>query len=203
MLVSDPTARASTTTVTILLAPSGRSATWKVTTPFDGAAPPVAETNVAPSGTVTTSVTPVAAAGPWLVTVVVQVSGCPTITDLGGATVVTCRSATGISVVATVVVAPAELLEAFGSAVEDETEAVSAIVAAGDATSSTRTTRVNVATAADSSVVAAAEIVPVLPAAGVVAVQPAGAVNETNVVFAGTSSVSETSWAASGPAFGR
>ncbi len=39
------------------------------------------------------------------------------------------------------------------------------------------------------------------PAAGAVAVQPAGAVNETNVVFAGTSSVSETFWAASGPAF--
>ena len=42
--------------------------------------------------------------------------------------------------------------------------------------------------------------VPVPPTGGVVHVQPAGAASETNVVFAGTLSVSETLVAALGPA---
>ena len=56
----------------------------------------------------------------------------------------------------------------------------------------TCTTIVNVAVAAEANAAFVAVIVPVPPTAGVVSDQPADAVADTNVVFAGMTSVSET-----------
>ncbi len=73
------------------------------------------------------------------------------------------------------------------------------IVEPSVAAGSTRTTSVNTAPAPPDSASAVAETVPVLPAAGVLADQPAGAVNETKVVPAGMSSARFTPEAEPGP----
>ena len=60
---------------------------------------------------------------------------------------------------------------------------------------------VNVAEAAAAREVAVKVMVPVPPAGGVVAVKagPEACVSDTNVVFAGTTSVKDTAWASLGP----
>ena len=65
----------------------------------------------------------------------------------------------------------------------------------------TWTTSVNVAVAPDAIVAVVAVTVPVPPDGGTTGVQPAGAANETNVVFAGMTSLSATVCASLGPAF--
>ena len=130
--------------------------------------------------------------GPWLVTVMVKVtSSWPTVAVAGEADCVTSRSAvTGGGVVAaTVVVAVSvSLSESLSVDGPVEIEAESTIVEPSAASGSTRTTSVNAAWAPLASASAVAETVPVPPAAGVLGAQPAGAVNETKVVPAGTSS---------------
>src|SRR5207248_2044154 len=64
----------------------------------------------------------------------------------------------------------------------------------------TLTTSVNTALAPLASVGVVAVTVPVPPTAGVMVVQPAGAMKETKVVPTGTTSVSVTAWAWQGPA---
>src|SRR5205823_448804 len=67
----------------------------------------------------------------------------------------------------------------------------------------TWTTRVKVALAPAARVVSVAVTVPVPPAGGVVAVNPAAGVKDTKVVPVGTASVSCTAWALEGPALVR
>ena len=65
----------------------------------------------------------------------------------------------------------------------------------------TFTTSVNVGALPFVTVASVAVIVPVAPTSGVVTLHPAGAVNDTNVVFAGTTSLRLTVVASLGPLF--
>jgi hypothetical protein len=99
----------------------------------------------------------------------------------------------------TLVDAVAELLPAFASAVDD-TLAVLLIVVPDATEAFTATVIANEAEAPLATDALLAIIVPVLPTAGVVTVQPGDAVTATNVVFGGSASVSTTLDAALGPA---
>jgi hypothetical protein len=99
----------------------------------------------------------------------------------------------------TVAVDVEELLPAFGSVVAVLTVAVLLMVDPLGVDGPTRTTSVKFAVDPATIVAFAAVTVPVAPAAGVVAVQPAGAVNETNVVLGGRTSLSDTVEASLGP----
>jgi hypothetical protein len=93
------------------------------------------------------------------------------------------------------------LLPGFGSFVAVLTFAVFAIDVFCPTLPPTRTTRVNVwAPLPAARLVRVAVTVPVPPAGGVVTVQPAGAVNDTNVVLVGMTSLSATVTASLGPA---
>jgi hypothetical protein len=101
---------------------------------------------------------------------------------------------------ATVVDAEAELLAGFGSDVDEVAEAVFVMVVPPATFASTFTTSVKVAVPPAAKVGLVAVMFPVPPTAGVVVVQPAGAVNETKVVLAGTASVRLALSASLGPA---
>src|SRR5438093_7181500 len=109
--------------------------------------------------------------------------------------------ATATSAVLTVVCAVAELFAGFESAVVDVTFAVLVMVPVAAAL--TFTTRVNVAEAPAAKLAMFAVAVPVPPTAGVVSVNagPEVCIIDTNVVFAGMASLSETVDAAAGPLF--
>src|SRR6185295_9778109 len=94
--------------------------------------------------------------------------------------------------VATAVVARALLFAETGSTVVVATFAVLLMVEPSAALGLTWTTRVNVPVAPGAKVGILKLIVPVLPTVGVLPVQPAAGMNDTKVVLAGTSSVSET-----------
>src|SRR5205809_2479077 len=98
-----------------------------------------------------------------------------------------------------VVVAVALLLPGVTSVVALETDAVLLSVVPLAVVALTLTISVNVAVAAGVIVAIVDWSVPVPPTGGVVEVQVAGAVNETNVVFAGMASLSVTVWALLGP----
>ena len=93
------------------------------------------------------------------------------------------------------------MFAAFGSEAAELTLAVFVIVVPTGVAALTCTTRVNVAVADTMSELFVDVTFPVAPTAGVVLIQPAGAVNETNVVLAGIASVSETLVASLGPLF--
>src|SRR5215212_7313750 len=120
------------------------------------------------------------------------------VTGSGVSIFVTARSAEGTAAALTVVVAVAELFPGVGSAVTDTMVAVLVMMVPPATEPSTATTSVKtllpVVTEAFVQV-----IVPVPPTAGVAHDQPAADASETNVVFAGTSSLSETVAAVSGP----
>ena len=97
--------------------------------------------------------------------------------------------------------AAALLFAAFGSEAAELTLAVFVIVVPTGVAALTCTTRVKVAVADTMSELFVDVTFPVAPTAGVVLIQPAGAVNETNVVLAGIASVSETLVASLGPLF--
>lgn len=102
---------------------------------------------------------------------------------------------------ATTVEAEAELLPAVGSLVADVTAGLFEIVVPAAVATFTFTTNGKLLTLPDARVVAVQEILPVPPTAGVTQDQPTGTPSETNVVFAGTVSVSESVAAAAGPLF--
>jgi hypothetical protein len=156
----------------------------------------VNETNVEPGTRVSPTLTFCASDGPLFVAAIVYVRFVPAVTGSGESDLVTARSAAA----ATVVVAVAVLLAAFGSVVADPTAAEFAIVLPFATEGLTRTTKVKVAEAPFAKEPVVAVTFPVPPTAGVVAVQPAGALSETNVVFAGTESLSDTLAALDGPA---
>src|SRR5207244_1427226 len=109
----------------------------------------------------------------------------PARTGSGASTFVTATSAT----VWTVVVCVAELLAVFGSGLVESTVAVLLSVAPPGVLELTRTTNVKTCgPAVLARMPRAADTVPVPPAGGTVVAQPAGAVNETNVVFVGRGS---------------
>ncbi len=99
---------------------------------------------------------------------------------------------------ATVVVAVEELFVPFGSDVVLATDATLVIVEPL-APELTCTTNVKVGDAAAAKLALVLVTVPVPPTGGVVDVHPAGAVNETKVVLAGTVSVTATFCASLGP----
>src|SRR3954454_5875428 len=90
----------------------------------------------------------------------------------------------------TVAVAVEELLFSVVSAGLEVTTAVLESSSPPIASLLTFTTSVNVAVAPAASVGIVATIVPVPPATGVLVIQPAGAVNDTNVLSAGSASLS-------------
>jgi hypothetical protein len=99
---------------------------------------------------------------------------------------------------ATVVVAVAVLLALFASAGDDAAIVAVLVITVPPVTF---TTRVNTAFVPFASVELVAVSVPVPPAGGVVDVQPAGAVKDTNVALAGMTSVNVSDEASDGPAF--
>src|SRR5687768_1363606 len=102
----------------------------------------------------------------------------------------------------TVVVSVSELLAGSGSVSVAVTDVVFVRVAPFGVAGLTLTTNVKTwAPSATVSVVFVAETVPVPPAGGVTVVQPAGAVNDINVVLAGTRSVKLTLLALTVPRF--
>jgi hypothetical protein len=120
----------------------------------------------------------------------------PAATGFGKPAFVTARSACGLR---TSVVSVAELLPGSGSVVLEPMVAVLVIIPPTDVSGFTFTTRVKLRVAALARLGLMAVTVPVPPAASVVTVQPAGAVNDTRVALAGRTSVRVTSIAASGP----
>jgi hypothetical protein len=102
-----------------------------------------------------------------------------------------------------VVVAIAELLPGALSVVPLEMVAVLLIVVWSGVFAFTLTTRLKLALAPAASVAMVQDTVPVPPGAGLVHEKagPEVCVIETNVVFAGVASLSETLWASLGPAF--
>src|SRR5206468_684169 len=100
--------------------------------------------------------------------------------------------------IAIVVDAIAVLFPLAGSAVADEIVVLALIVL--DAAGFTLTTTVKLAEPPATNVARVKVIVPVAPTAGVVALQPAGVVTDTNVVLVGVASVTETLAASEGPA---
>src|SRR5262245_41256123 len=97
------------------------------------------------------------------------------------------------------VVAVAMLLAPLGSVVVAVTLDVLVMVEPLAALGLTLTTRVKTAVAPAASVGPTAVMPPVPPTPGVVAVKPAGLVNDTNVVLVGTVSVRITPWESEGP----
>ncbi len=155
------------------------------------------ETNVVFAGTVSDSAADAPWLGPALVTVMVYVTSLPAVTGSGVSTWVIDRSAEAVPIV---VVAVAELLPGLGSVVDAPTVAVfdSTVPAAVDDATAT----VNVKSAVLPAATDAREhdTAPVPPTAGVKHDQPPGDESETNVVFAGSVSDSETDAASLGPA---
>src|SRR6185295_8549206 len=117
----------------------------------------------------------------------------------GVSVLVTARSA----LVATVVVAVAVLLAEFRSVVVLAAVALLLIVAPFAVLAFTLTTIVNTADSPATTVALEKTTLPVPPTAGVVGVHPIPVVTvaDTNVVFAGTASVTVTIWASLAPAF--
>jgi hypothetical protein len=126
----------------------------------------------------------------------------PGLTALVAALFVIDKSAVVGATVVTVVVAVALLFPGTGSVVALVTLAVFVIVPLPKA-GSTRTTREKVAVAPLTSVRRLQLTVPVAPTAGDVQLNagPLPCTNDTNVVLAGTTSVSETLWASADPLF--
>src|SRR2546430_356133 len=120
-------------------------------------------------------------------------------TGSGSSALVRERSANGVL---TRVVSVALLFAGFASIVALVTAAVFVIVVPSDVPGFTFTTSVKTCGAARAwSVMKLQVTVPVPPEAGLTQVQPAGAVRETIVVEPGTTSVTTTALALSGPAF--
>ncbi len=157
----------------------------------------VSETNVTLAGSTSVSVTVCASLGPLFITVTVKVRFVPAITGFGDPLFVTLRSA---EVVTSVLAGIDVLFVLSGSGVVLDTvaEFVTNPVAEGD----NFTTNVNTAFAPAASVVAVQLIVPVPPTAGVVHGEKAGgALAETKVVLAGTTSATFGLAASLGPLF--
>jgi hypothetical protein len=154
------------------------------------------DTNVVPAGSVSVNVALAALLGPLFVIVIVYEMLLPALTGSGESVLVSRRSAA----VATVVVAVAELLPGVGSVVADAAVAVLVISVPAAVFDATRTASVNCALPA-ARLGFEHDTVPLAPTAGVVHVQPAGALSETNVVPAGTASVIVADAALDGPEF--
>ena len=152
------------------------------------------ETNVVFAGTGSVSTTLCASLGPLLITVIVYVILFPAVTGSGVSTFVTETSAE----VATVVVAVAVLLPVVVS-VGEVTVAVLVIVVPAAAEALAFTTSVKVCAPLPAGKASPPVRVAVTVPAVLVQVQPAGAVQDTNVVLAGTGSVNVTVWASLGP----
>jgi hypothetical protein len=102
----------------------------------------------------------------------------------------------------TVVVVVSELFDAVGSDVALVTVAVFVMTAPSGVPPPTATTIVNTCgPASDASVALVNVTVPVPPGAGAAVDHPAGALAETNVVFAGVASETDTLAASPGPPF--
>jgi hypothetical protein len=123
----------------------------------------------------------------------------PAITGLGDAVLVTVICA--CAVVPTVVVTVAVLFEEFGSVADEATDTLFVITVPFATPVLTFTTIVNVPEVDPVMLVSEQLTVPVPPTPGVRQVHPAGAPNETNVVFAGTAVTSDALSAALGPMF--
>lgn len=200
--------------VTVLpTAPVGRTMIWnvavwplarlpasKVTTPPTGVTPPVAETNVVFAGSVSAIDTPAAALGPAFETTSVYVRSVFGETALGDAVFVIDTSAV-VSASMMVVVSVIELSSGNGSVASLDTVAVALSVVPFAKPASTCVTSVNRADAPLANEGAIAVIVPVSPTLGDVTDQPAGAVNDWNVVLAGTSMVNVAFAASDAPLF--
>lgn len=153
---------------------------------------PVSDTPVVLAGAVSERVTLVAFPGPALVTTCVYVIGAPAWTGTGFGVFVTERSAefpTGTLTVAL-------LLPLLGSAVVELTESVWVMIVPDATFGSTVTTKVKFAV-----VFAAIVVVSVHVREARTQVHPAGPLNETAVVFAGSVSVSTGAFAVAGPEF--
>src|SRR5437773_5102788 len=123
----------------------------------------------------------------------------PAITGSGESVLVTDTSAKAV----TTVVSVSELLAALVSVVLVLADAVLDRTVPSAAPGLTRTTSTNVGAAPAATLERVEVTVPLPPTGGVVETQPDGAVNETNVVLAGTASVSDTFCAGLGPALAR
>jgi len=159
------------------------------------------ETNVVFVGTASVNETLAAAAAPLFVTVIVYVMFEPALTGSGESLFATTRSARVGATAVTVVVAVAELFAVDDSVEDVEVVAVFVMVVAAGVPLFTLTTSVNVADAVAANDALVALTVPFEPTAGVDGVHPAGDAKETNVVFAGSGSLSETFAAAEVPLF--
>ena len=151
------------------------------------------ETNVTPDGSTSVTVTPAAASGPWFATASVHVNGDPTVTGSGESDFAIDRSASGVGGVTsfTVVDTLELLLPATGSSVVDDTLAVLLSVPADPGV----TTIFTVAPAPFASV-------PRLHVTVAVPLhEPTVVLDETNVTPDGSTSVTVTPAAASGPWF--
>src|SRR5207245_6137948 len=115
----------------------------------------------------------------------------PAVTGSGASDLDTVRSGRAVGAL-TVVAAVAVLFAVDDSVDVVATVAVLLMIVPPGTPAPTATTSVNVADVAALSDGSVAVTVPEAPTAGVDAVQPAGAEKETNVVFGGTPSVSET-----------
>lgn len=186
-----------TTSEMLTVAPGATVPTLQVTVvvPEHDPAAGVAETYVVFAGTTSVTDTFGALDGPLFVTGMAYVMFVPSVAVAGAVLDTPTSAAT-----ATVVVAVAVLLAAFGSVVADVTAAEFVIVVLLDTEASTCTTNVKVAEAPLANEPVVAVTFPVPPTGGVVVVQPAGALSEKNVVLAGTASVSDTLAALAGPA---
>jgi len=156
----------------------------------------VNDTNVVLAGIRSLRLRPWASLGPTFVTRITYVTFAPARTGSGVSDFVIDKSA----VVTTAVVSVSLLLPGVAS-VGLATVAVLEIVEAAGALELTSTTNVNVAVAPGASVAAVAVNVPVPPTAGFDSVKagPAVCAADTNVVFAGTASLSDTLLALLGP----
>src|ERR1700730_1229269 len=143
-------------------------------------------------GTVSVNVGPVAAAGPVLVTVCVQVTLPTAATEVGAAELVATRLACAPP--ATTSFAIAELLFGLGSVVDELTVAISLIWVPDMIPAFTFTMYVMVAGAPGS------RLASVHVRVKVEQIQPAGPVSDTTVVFAGKASFRVTLVAVDGPA---
>jgi hypothetical protein len=199
VFVAGPTVWAFVTMVIVAVTPEAIVPSEQVTVVVPLQVPwlGVADTNVTLAGSTSTIVTPVAEFGPAFVTAIVKVAFELTRTS-DAVDLVIERSDTAA---ATVVVAVAELFPALRSAVPELIVAVFVMIEPTGAPELTCTTSVNVAGDAAIRVGFVAITVPLAPTAGAVTVQPAGAVKDTNVVFAGVRSVMETPVASLGPLF--
>ena len=196
LLTCVPLAFAWTVIVTVLLAPSAMPSRSHVTVPALCAQPGEAETKLMPAGSVSLTVTFVAADGPSLNACSVYVSWLFCVTAATDAVFSRRRSAAGPTSV-----------EALASSSPESGSNSSALACAlltsvcSAAANAARTTSVSSMSSPLASVAVVQLTVPPEPTAGSVQLVPALAVSDTNVMPAGSGSLMTTSCAVDGPSF--